>query len=59
LPHPPVLPPYRHLTTLGRAGCAVLLSEDMQDGAALAGVAVRDPLAGDRLPEDVEALLAA
>ncbi len=46
------------LATLGRAGCAVLLSEDMQDGAALAGVTVRDPLAGCRLPDEVEAMLA-
>jgi predicted nucleic acid-binding protein len=46
------------LATLGRAGCGVLLSEDMQDGAALAGVIVRDPLAGVRLPDEVEALLA-
>ena len=45
------------LATLGRAGCGVLLSEDMQDGAALAGVVVRDPLAGERLPDEVEALL--
>lgn len=46
------------LATLGRAGCAVLLSEDLQDGAALAGVTVRDPLAGCRLPDEVEAMLA-
>ena len=46
------------LATLGRAGCAVLLSEDMHDGAALAGVVVRDPLVGERLPDEVEALLA-
>lgn len=46
------------LTTLGRAGCAVLLSEDMQDGAALAGVTVRDPLVGCRLPDEVETMLA-
>lgn len=49
----------RVLATLGRAGCAVLLSEDMQDGAALAGVTVRDPLVGDCLPDAIEALLAA
>jgi predicted nucleic acid-binding protein len=46
------------LATLGRAGCAVVLSEDMRDGAALAGVVVRDPFVGDRLPDEVEALLA-
>jgi predicted nucleic acid-binding protein len=47
------------LATLGRAGCTVLLSEDMRDGAALAGVTVRDPLTGDRPPEEIEALLGA
>ena len=46
------------LATLSRAGCAVLLSEDMRDGATLAGAAVRDPFAGGRLPAEVEALLA-
>lgn len=46
------------LATPGRAGCGVLLSEDMQDGAAMAGVAVRDPFAGEALPDEVEALLA-
>ena len=46
------------LATLGRAGCAVLLSEDMQECVALSGVTVRNPLAGDRLPEAIEALLA-
>jgi predicted nucleic acid-binding protein len=43
--------------TAGRAGCAVLLSEDMQDGAAIAGVTVRNPFVGDALPEAVAALL--
>ena len=46
------------LATLGRAGCSVLLSEDMKDGAMLAGVTVRDPFAGDALPDAIEALLA-
>ncbi len=46
------------LATLGRAGCTVLLSEDMTDGAALAGVTVRNPFAGTELPEEVAALLA-
>ena len=46
------------LATLGRVGCTVLLSEDMADGAALAGVTVRDPFAGTQLPEDVATLLA-
>jgi predicted nucleic acid-binding protein len=33
------------LATLGRAGCTTVLSEDMADGAVLAGVAVRNPFA--------------
>ncbi len=45
------------LATVGRAGCAVLLSEDMQDGATLAGVTVRNPFVGDALPDAIEALL--
>jgi predicted nucleic acid-binding protein len=45
------------LTTLDRAGCTVLLSEDMRDGAALGGVTVRNPFAGEELPEGVQALL--
>lgn len=45
------------LATLARAGCSVVLSEDMHDGAALGGAVVRDPFAGDRLPDDLEALL--
>jgi predicted nucleic acid-binding protein len=46
------------LATLGRAGCAVVLSEDMRDGATFAGVTVRDPFGGERLSGDLEALLA-
>lgn len=45
------------LATLGRAGCTLLLSEDMHDGASLAGVTVRNPFAGDGLPADVAAVL--
>lgn len=45
------------LATLGRAGCTLLLSEDMHDGASLAGVTVRNPFAGDALPADVAAVL--
>jgi predicted nucleic acid-binding protein len=45
------------LATLGRAGCSVVLSEDMQDGIAFAGAVVRNPFGGDRLPDDVEGLL--
>jgi predicted nucleic acid-binding protein len=46
------------LATLARAGCSVLLSEDMADGVTLAGVTVRDPFAADTLPDEIEALLA-
>ena len=45
------------LTTLGRAGCMALLSEDMHDGAVLAGVTVHDPFQGEALPAAVAALL--
>jgi prevent-host-death family protein len=45
------------LATLGRAGCGMVLSEAMQDGAMFAGVTVRDPFAGERLPGELEALL--
>ena len=46
------------LTTLARAGCSVLLSEDMQDGAVLGGVTIRNPFVGDELPREIAALLA-
>lgn len=45
------------LATLGRAGCSVVLSEDMHDGAALAGAVVHNPFTGGRLPDDIAALL--
>ena len=45
------------LATLERAGCTTLLSEDMGDGAALGGMTVRNPFAGDRLPDEVDRLL--
>lgn len=45
------------LATVGRAGCATLLSEDMQDGAAHGGVTVRNLCAGECLPAEIEALL--
>lgn len=49
------------LATLGRAGCAALLSEDMGDGSSLAGVTVLDPFAGggDDVPPAVARLLGA
>jgi predicted nucleic acid-binding protein len=45
------------LGTLARAGCTTLLSEDMADGSSLAGVTVRNPFAGDVVPESVARLL--
>src|SRR3954462_3286901 len=45
------------VATLRRAGCTVLLTEDMQDGAVHGGVAIRNPFAGERLPAEIEALL--
>jgi predicted nucleic acid-binding protein len=45
------------LATAGEAGCSLVLSEDMQDGAEFAGVVVRNPLSGEWLPEDLAALL--
>jgi predicted nucleic acid-binding protein len=46
------------LATLDRAGCSVVLSEDMGDGARYGGVTVRNPFGGERLPDAVEGLLA-
>lgn len=45
------------LSTLERAGCAALLSEDMGEGARLGGLVVRNPFAGEALPEPVRRLL--
>jgi predicted nucleic acid-binding protein len=45
------------VATVAEAGCATLLSEDMADGATLGGVTVRNPFRGDRLPDEIEALL--
>lgn len=45
------------LLTLARAGCSVLLSEDMHDGNSLAGVMVRNPFVGDELPAEIAGLL--
>jgi predicted nucleic acid-binding protein len=44
------------LATLDRAGCTVVLSEDMGDGARHGGVTVRNPFTGERLPQEVERL---
>lgn len=46
------------LVTLGRAGCSLLLSEDMADGGRLGPVTILNPLRGDALPANVTALLA-
>jgi predicted nucleic acid-binding protein len=45
------------LATVSRAGCSVVLSEDMQDGARFGPLTIRDPFAGDDTPDDVAALL--
>jgi predicted nucleic acid-binding protein len=45
------------VATVAEAGCTTLLSEDMADGVALGGVTVRNPFRGDRLPDEIEALL--
>jgi predicted nucleic acid-binding protein len=45
------------LATAGEAGCTIVLSEDMGDGAALDGITVRNPLQGDALPNDLRLLL--
>jgi predicted nucleic acid-binding protein len=45
------------VATVARAGCAFLLSEDMQDGARFCGVTILDPFVGEELPEPVAALL--
>ena len=45
------------IATVHRAGCTCLLSEDMQDGAVLAGVTIRNPFVGAELPGEIAALL--
>ena len=45
------------LATAYEAGCAIVLSEDMGDGATLDGITVRNPLRGDALPDDLHPLL--
>jgi len=45
------------LATARDAGCTIVLSEDMQDGEALDGITVRDPLRGAALPDDLRRLL--
>ena len=45
------------LATAKEAGCTVALSEDKQDGSALDGIVVRNPLRGGVLPDDLRALV--
>jgi predicted nucleic acid-binding protein len=45
------------LATLERAGCTTVLSEDKGDGASLGGLRVRNPFAGERLPDELDRLL--
>jgi predicted nucleic acid-binding protein len=45
------------LATVARAGCDILLSENMQDGTRFGGVTILNPFVGDELPERVAALL--
>jgi predicted nucleic acid-binding protein len=45
------------LATARQAGCSIALSEDMHDGAALDGIVVRNPFAGQALVNDLRPLL--
>ncbi len=45
------------LATAGEAGCTIVLSEDMGDGATLDDITVRNPLKGDALPDELRPLL--
>jgi predicted nucleic acid-binding protein len=45
------------VATAAEAGCAVLLSEDMADGARIGGVEIVNPFAGDAISERARALL--
>lgn len=47
------------VSTMGRAGCTALLTEDMQDGATLLGVEIVNPFGRDGLSERAAELLAA
>lgn len=44
------------IATASSAGCVLLLSEDMQNGAEYAGVTIRNPFAGPELPRDIAVL---
>ena len=45
------------LASAYEADCAIVLSEDMGDGAVLDGITVRNPLRGGALPDDLRPLL--
>ena len=45
------------LATAEEAGCRTMLSEDMADGAALGGIAVRNPFGRDGIADAARALL--
>lgn len=45
------------LATLDRAGCTVVLGENIGDGAHYAGVTVRNPFAGERIANEIDRLL--
>lgn len=45
------------LAAAERHGCAIVLSEDMQDGARFGRLTILDPFVGDELPERVAALI--
>jgi predicted nucleic acid-binding protein len=45
------------LATAHQAGCSMVLSEDMHDGARLAGIVVRNPFGQRALAEDLRPLL--
>ena len=45
------------VATAAEAGCAVVLSEDMADGGAVAGVRIVNPFGADGLAEEAEAVL--
>jgi predicted nucleic acid-binding protein len=45
------------VTTAAEAGCNLLLTEDMHDGAVLGGVQIHNPFAGDELTDLTRQLL--
>jgi predicted nucleic acid-binding protein len=45
------------LATARQAGCTIMLSEDMHDGAGLDGIVVRNPFADQAVVDDLRPLL--